>query len=118
MNATLRTMMSLLVLSAPTPVAAQLESEQLEGNQRICIYRDDREKETVERRVGLGQPCPAFPKAQVSSLRAPPTARLESERLRNGQRVCEYAQLGRVWVVTLASSEHCPLSAGMIQTGE
>jgi hypothetical protein len=119
MKAVLLTVVGVFALATAAPASAQLESEQVDGNQRICTYRNagGGTRATV-RRVGLGQPCPAFPNSPRPALEAPPTARLEATRLKDGQRVCEYAQLGRVWVVTLPVSKSCPLSAGMVQTDE
>ena len=108
----------LLALAIPSPAFAQLQSERVEGSQRVCVYNGVQSEASNERRVGLGDPCPSYNKPLESGLAAPASARLQSVKLRDGKRVCSYAQLGRQWSFTLPMSRQCPSSAGMLQNGQ
>lgn len=106
----------LIALFSAEPALAQLESERVEGAQRICVYRDLEAGRVNERRVGLAEACSAYYKPLASNFPAPPTARLESVRVRGDRRVCNYAQLTGRWSFEVPITEQCPPSAGMIPT--
>lgn len=118
-------MIGVLVTGGQSAANAQLLEEQVIGSERVCVYRSDSvspdpvssDLENVNTRrlgVGLGEACPAqFPR-QDKNLVAPPTARLASSRVLNGERVCRYEQRSRAWTVTVSLEKQCSMTAGML----
>jgi hypothetical protein len=97
------------------PAGAQLVSERVENNRRICTYRvAESPAGGREYSVALGEACAAFPPARRTNGAPPPTARLESVAERNGRRVCSYAERSRRWSFNLPLDTRCPMNAGMI----
>lgn len=108
---------ALLVAFSSAPAAAQLESERVEGAQRVCVYREVEPGRVNERRIGLAEACSAYYRPLASNFPAPPTARLDSVRVRGDKRVCSYVQLNGRWAFEVPITRQCPPSAGMIATG-
>ena len=106
-------------VSHASPAMSQLISDRVEGRQRVCIYTSESGSGEAARQrralVGLAQNCPGtFPWATPTDS-APPTARLQSERLSGESRDCDYEQLGRTWTFAISVQSYCPLTAGLIQ---
>lgn len=95
--------------------SAQLIGQQADGTKRICIYRANPVgNDTRERRVGLGEACPAHHPIADENGQVPTTARLISNRVENGRRVCSYEQRGRTWSFTVPVDRQCAITAGML----
>jgi hypothetical protein len=100
---------------AATPAAAQLVSERVENQDRICTYRDGNTAAGGrEYRIGLGEACSAYAPRERTSAPPPPTARLESTAERDGKRICSYAQRYRRWSFQVPLETHCPINAGLL----
>jgi hypothetical protein len=107
----------LFTLVIAAPAGAQLRSERVEGAQRICEYERADPNIPNEREVGVGESCPAYARRLMSSLPAPPTARLRSTEVRGSVRICTYRQLNGEWSFEMPLSARCPSSAGMLPSG-
>lgn len=134
----------LFALGAPATGRAQPIAERTDGMYRVCSYATPQAPLSgstgslasnpagvdamsgnppitgaSERRVGLGQNCPATPAPLNPTTPAPPTAQLIADRLGAGQanasaRLCTYQQSGAQWTVQIEPPSSCPLYAGMI----
>lgn len=96
----------------------QLQSERLDGHQRVCAYRDTvgthtNAGGTREHRVGIAENCPLLP-PNPGSAPLPPTARLTEDVVEGTGRRCTYRQGGLTWQATIAVDRACPLAAGML----
>jgi hypothetical protein len=85
--------------------------------QRICEYERVDPGTPNEREVGVGETCPAYARRLMTSLPAPPTARLRSTEIREGVRICTYRQLSGEWSFEMPLSARCPSNAGMVPRG-
>lgn len=95
--------------------SAQLLDQRAEGTKRVCIYRASPVgKQVLERRVGIGEACPAFYPTATESRAAPLTARLVSNSVINGDRVCAYQQRDRRWRIRVPVETQCKMTAGML----
>jgi len=99
--------------------AGGLVSEQVQGMNRVCTYRvGPVGTELQTHRVGIGQPCPATYPTADPNRPVQPTARLASQRIGTGNRLCVYEQGTSVWTIAIELNQTCPLNAGMaIQAG-
>lgn len=103
------------VVASHSGASAQLIDQQVAGSQRICIYRaGPHGNETRERRVGIGEACSAYFPAADENRPAPPTARLVSNVVEDGRRVCAYEQRGRTWRFLVPLASQCAMTAGML----
>jgi hypothetical protein len=106
----------LLAVCSGMPASAQLQFEQADGLDRVCIYAGNPNvtSEVLQRtyRIGIGQNCPLNYPA-VDERGPPPTAELSGEQLTGQRRNCIYEQGDKSWPVGVPSSQSCPLFAGM-----
>jgi hypothetical protein len=107
-------------LAAPGARAQSLQSEQVQGNRRICYYGGTNgilsgPAQTSQYAVGVGENCPVTPPLDNSDRPAPPTALLRSDSPSpTGGRVCVYEQWASRWTFNLSGRTACPPAAGMI----
>ena len=103
------------LLASHASASAQLVDQQVAGSDRICIYRaGPLGNLTRARRVGLGEACPAHSPVADENRPAPPTARLVSNTVEDGRRVCGYEQRGRIWRFLVPLGGQCAMTAGML----
>lgn len=127
----------LAALSMGTVAAvAQPSRQSTKGLQRLCVYDDarnmgrrvDRSEESdisaidprdrlnpreSRTKVGLGEPCPAFPNSPRQEAEAPTIPSMASlihDTSVNGRRVCVYGYLGHRYEHPLDASRSCPLT--------
>jgi hypothetical protein len=119
----MRRLSLLLVLASgmwPVAASAQLVREEVQGMERICIYRGnatilsapDRE---IQHRTAIGENCPITSPVVMQNQKPPPGAPLVQSDVVNGSRVCVYEQFGSQWSYSLPLETACPPGAGMIE---
>lgn len=94
---------------------AQLVSEQVQGNDRHCVY--ERQGATSSQRdvvkVGLAEPCPPFRPfvaEEEPSQPVPIMAQLRASRVREGRRICIYTLAGRDYEQMIETGLSCTIS--------
>lgn len=108
--------LSALALLPAAAADAQLMSQRIEGTRRICEYDRGTARPgaapSVEREVGLGEPCPwrdpGAPRESRSDI--PPFAQLEGQRRSGDDLLCEYRYLGQLYTRRIPERQHCPLT--------
>ena len=101
---------------APTGLASPLQigthsADDLEPGLREAAERQARSRESGEREVAIdaARTCPAsFPDQQEQRTIIPTYATLESERRVNGELLCSYQYLRRIYVISLGRRSICP----------
>jgi hypothetical protein len=98
---------------ASTHAFAQLSAESVAGTERYCSYNvSPLGGDTRSIKIGIGERCPAHYPTSGMNLSPPPTARLESSSIKDGQRVCVYGQRNRTWSFEIGVAHHCAPTAG------
>ena len=110
----------LFAASAPAPARAQILSEQLQDNQRVCTYAGTDtlpDGQVVPRTfvVGLGQDCPATAPYRDPNAAVPPNAALLGERTGAGARVCVYGEGGIEYQVPIAVTLRCAMTPALLE---
>ena len=114
MKSTLLAAIGALAAIASTQAFAQLSAETVVGTEKYCSYDvDPLGHDTRPIKIGIGESCPAHYPTPGRNLSAPPTARLESSSIKDGQRSCVYSQRNRIWTFSIAIAEQCAPTAGM-----
>ncbi len=123
MSANRALLLSLCALGAlwGQAASAQLVSERLQGNRRICVYATDAGPFTgqEERAIAVSEVenCPSTPPPQRSTGPLPTTAQLRSWDVEQGRRICTFEQGGEIWVRAVDISRSCPVVAGLLDAG-
>ena len=107
------------LLAAPGARAQSLQSEQVQGNRRVCYYGSTNgilsgSPQTSQYAVGIAENCPVTFPLDNSARPAPPTAMLRSDTPSPNGRICVYVQWGSSWTFNLSGRTGCPPAAGMI----
>jgi hypothetical protein len=111
----------IVAASLPAVAGAQLISERVEGNQRLCAYRGASGLTTGSEqsrvfRVGVGENCPNFFPLIDNNRPPPPTAPLSNDLEFEHSNGCVYRQWGQSWTYQPPAGSHCPPVAGLIPT--
>jgi hypothetical protein len=111
------------LLAGPQAQAQSLQSEQVQGNRRVCSYNGTNgilsgSVQTSPYSVGLGQNCPLTLPLDNGNRPAPPTAVLLSDSPSPTGRICVYEQWASRWTFNLSGRTGCPPAAGMIPRGQ
>jgi hypothetical protein len=116
------TFLAILATAAclPAVAKAQLITERLDGNRRVCTYRGAAGLTTGSDqarvlRISVGENCPYYFPLFDNSRPAPPTAPLSSDRPSDNPNVCIYSQWGQSWAYPAPAQGHCPPAAGMLR---
>ena len=105
------------VLAGLPASAQQLVGQRLRGPDRTCVYANPnlvmrRLVPLVERRVGLGEPCPRHYTRPVESSTRPPAipslATLIRTERENDRMICTYEYRGQRYSRTVAVTQSCP----------
>ena len=117
--AILSSLLASALLAAPGAKAQSLQSEQVQGNRRLCFYNGANgllsgSTRTSEYAVGMGENCPVTLPLDNSARPAPPTAQRRSESPSPNGRICVKEHWGSSWTFNLSGQAGCPPAAGMI----
>jgi hypothetical protein len=113
---TLCALTGLLALVAMADAGARLVMQKAQGAHRLCYYENrgtDRARvPTHQSRVGLGEPCPPYYRAEQSQVAQtiPSMATLHDEVDAPGGRLCHYLYMGTTYSRPIRGSAHCPLT--------
>ncbi len=110
---------SVLAAGPALPARAQLISDEVRGERRICTYfGSDRSPndEIVARTlaVGLGQPCPATAPYVDPNAPVPPNAALLGESTTATNRVCLYEQGGIEYRISVPLTQRCAMTPALL----
>lgn len=108
------------LVALSSPAGAQLISQRVEGDRRICIYYgSDRlpNDQLVARQLtlGAGQDCPSTAPYHDPDAPAPGNAMLVRETQENGQRLCVYGQSGLEWWMPIPFAAHCAMTPALLE---
>ena len=107
------------ILLAAVPVRAQVLSEQVQDNNRICTYAGTEtlaDGQVVPRTftVGLGQECPATAPYRDPNAPVPANAALLGERTNGASRFCLYGEGGIEYQVAVAITLRCAMTPALL----
>ena len=108
-------MASVLFLSG---ASAQLVSDRLEGNRRICTYNTEEGpfsgQDTRAVAVSESRTCPASPPPRLGTGVLPGTAELQSWTVEQGRRICTYRYGEEIWTRAIDIEASCPIVAALL----
>lgn len=107
-----------LAIAWSVSVRAQLISDEVRGDQRVCTYfgsdtlpNDEVVARTIS--VGLGQSCPATAPHHDPNAPIPPNARLIRETTAGTNRICIYEQGGVQYQMPLSLQRNCAMTPAL-----
>lgn len=108
-----------LATFAACPAHAQLVSDEVRGDQRLCTYfgsvslpNDTLSARTLT--IGLGQNCPAVAPYSDPDQRPPSNAALRGESTNSTNRFCIYEQGGINYELTIPVAFNCAMTPALL----
>lgn len=120
MRTTLSVWATVLVMAATCPAHAQLVSDEIRDDQRICTYVGSEQltNDTVAPRTlttSLAQPCPATPPYRDPNQRPPDNAALRAETTNAANRLCTYEQGGIEYQLSVPIAVRCAQTPALLE---
>jgi hypothetical protein len=108
-----------VVMLSAAPVQAQILSDRVVGDQRICSYVGSDQLpdgQTVPRTevIPAGQPCPAIAPYRDPNRPVPGNAMLTGERTEADRRICNYSQGGTNYSRSIAITQNCAMTPDLL----
>lgn len=116
---TVATVLAIAMMSVCGSAGAQLISDSVKGDDRICEYfgSDILPNDQVVSRsltIGLGQSCPATAPYVDPNAPPPANARLTGQATGGSGRVCVYEQAGIDYQITVPISISCAMTPALL----